>query len=76
MQTLERPNMAKAKGRPKTSDRDEATTRLDRTLIGKAKLIATHQGISVGELLSELVRGPLDRAYAQMLRDLEPKGGK
>ncbi len=71
LDTLERTTMARPKGRPKTSERDDATTRLDRALIGKAKAVATHRGISTGELLSELVRGPLDKAYAAMLRELE-----
>jgi hypothetical protein len=66
--------MAKAKGRPKTSERDDSTVRIDRTVLGKAKLVATHRGVSVAELLSEVVRVPVDRAYAAMLRELE--GGK
>jgi hypothetical protein len=74
--TLEREAMAKAKGRPKRSERDDVTVKLDRTLVGKAKLVATHQGVPVAELLSDLARGPLDKAYAQMLRELEGKGAK
>jgi hypothetical protein len=73
--TMEHPAMAKAKGRPKRSERDDVTVKVDRTLVGKAKLIATHQGIPVAELLTELLRAPIDKAYAQMLRDLESKGG-
>jgi hypothetical protein len=56
-------------------ERDDVTVKLDRTLVGKAKLVATHRGVPVAELLSELARAPLDRAYAQMLRDLEGKAG-
>jgi hypothetical protein len=74
--TAESREMAKARGRPKTSDRDDSTARLDRTMLGKAKLIATHRGVPVAALLSELLEGPLDKAYAQMLRELEGKGGK
>jgi hypothetical protein len=74
--TLEHPTMARPKGRPKRSERDDVTVKVDRTLIGKAKLIATHQGVPVAELLTELLRVPVDRAYAQMLRDLEGKGAK
>jgi hypothetical protein len=65
--------MARPKGRPKTSDRDDATVRLDRTLVGRAKLLANYRGVSVAELLSELVRAPLDKAYALMVRELESK---
>ena len=75
--TMEPRGMAKAKakamGRPKRSERDDVTVKLDRTIVGKAKLVATHKGVSVAELLSEVVRGPLDKAYAAMLRELEAK---
>jgi hypothetical protein len=73
--TLERDTMVKAKpkGRPKRSERDDVTVKIDRALVGKAKLIATHQGVPVAELLSDLVKGPLDKTYAMMLRELEAK---
>src|SRR3954468_10033229 len=74
--TEERRIMGKARGRPKRSERDDVTVKVDRTLVGKAKLIATHRGIPVAELLTELLRAPLDKAYAQMLRDLEASQGK
>jgi hypothetical protein len=63
--------MAKAKGRPKVSDRDDGTVRLDRTLIGRAKMVANYRGVPVAQVLSEIVKGPLDKAYAQMLREME-----
>ena len=44
--------------------------------MSKARLIAAHNGVSIAELISETLRGPLDRAYAQMLRELEKGGGK
>jgi hypothetical protein len=68
---LEPRTMAKRRGRPKESERDDVTVKLDRKLVGKSKLVATHRGVSVAELLSGLLEGPVDRAYAQMLRDLE-----
>jgi hypothetical protein len=54
--TAEHPGMARAKGRPKRSERDDVTVKVDRTLVGKAKLIATHRGISVAELFTEALR--------------------
>jgi hypothetical protein len=63
--------MARPKGRPKTSDRDDGTVRLDRVLIARAKSVASYRGIPVAELLSDLLKGPLDRVYLQMLRELE-----
>jgi hypothetical protein len=66
--------MAKA-GRP-SKGRDDVTVKIDRALAGKLKHLAIHRGLSVAEVLSELVRVPVDRAYAQMLRELEHgKGG-
>ena len=76
MAATERLTMAKAKGRPKTSERKDVTVKIDRTVVGQAKLVAAHKGIPVAELLSDLVGVPLARAYAQMLRELEAKGGK
>ena len=69
------PVMAKAKqrGRPRTSERDDTTVRIDRTVVGKAKLVAAHRGVSVAELLTEMVRQPLDVAFAQMVREINPK---
>ena len=65
--------MARTKGRPK-SDRDEATVILDRALASQAKLVASHRGVTVGELLTELLKGPLGKVYLQMVRDLEKRG--
>ncbi len=62
--------MANPRGRPK-SERDDVTVKIDRSLVGMAKLIATRRGVTVAELLSEMLKSPLDRAYAQMLRELE-----
>jgi hypothetical protein len=71
MLTVELPRMAKRPGRPKSSNRDDVTVKIDRTVKGKAELIATHRGVPLAELLSDLLQGPVDRAYLQMLRELE-----
>lgn len=63
--------MAKTRGRPKSSERDDATVKMDRKLLGKAKLIATHKGVPVAELLTDMLSVPIDKAYAQMLRELD-----
>jgi hypothetical protein len=70
--TLREPGLMKKKsrGRPKT-DRDEVTVKLSRALAGKAKAVALHRGITVGEFLGETFGAGIDRAYAQMLRELE-----
>jgi hypothetical protein len=67
--------MAKRKGRPK-SERDEVTVKMDRSLAAKAKILASHRGMTVGELVTELFGPALDRAYLQMVRELEKRGEK
>jgi hypothetical protein len=66
--------MARVKG--KRTDRDDVAVKIDRKIVGKARLIATHLGISVAELLSEMLHAPMDKAYGVMLRELDPKQSK
>jgi hypothetical protein len=67
---LEMPRMAKKKtGRPK-GGRDDVTVKIDRKLATMAKVIAGRRGISSAELLSEVLQTPLDRLYAQLVREL------
>jgi hypothetical protein len=70
--TLGEPGLMKKKsrGRPKT-DRDEVTVKCDRIVANKVKSVALHRGLTVGELVTEFLRSQADRAYAQMLRELE-----
>ena len=65
--------MAKPKGRPKKSERNDRTVKVDQRIVGKAELIAKHQGISLAEFLSKALEAPVDKAYLQMLRELEKK---
>jgi hypothetical protein len=57
-------------GRPK-GERDDAVIRVERSLASKAKAIANHRGVTVAAVASELLRGPINKAYAQMLKELE-----
>lgn len=59
--------MGKSKGRPK-SNRDDATTKIDRRLLGFAQLIARDKGVSVAEFLSEFIREPLEREFDSLMR--------
>lgn len=63
--------MAK-KGRPK-SNRSDATTKIDRYLLEIAHLVAKKKGISVAELLSEIVRNPLQREYDELVLDIKKR---
>lgn len=72
--TAEPVTMAKPKGRPKTSDRNDVTIRIDRALASMVKAIAMKRGVSAAEVLSELAEGSVSKAYAAMLRELDAKG--
>jgi hypothetical protein len=45
--------------------------RIDQTLAGKSKLVAVHRGVTLAGFLTAMCRGPVDRAYARMVRELE-----
>lgn len=66
--------MARPKGRPK-GKRDDATTRFDRILLGKAHLIAKDRGVSIAEVISEAARPSIEKAYANLVRKIERSGG-
>lgn len=70
---LEERPVARPRGRPKTSARDDVTVKIDRRLKGIAENVATYRGTNVAALLSELLEHPLELAYLQMMRDLERK---
>ena len=78
MAIAERP-MAKKAGRPKTSDRDDATCRINRVILGRAQAVAKYRGIPVAQLLSELLDLPVQREYLAMVKESDtlskkPKG--
>jgi hypothetical protein len=65
------PDMATPKGRPKRSERDDVSVKIDRGIARMAKAIADKEGSSVAEVLSESARETVGKRYAKMLRDLE-----
>jgi hypothetical protein len=69
------PTMARRRGRPKTSDREDMTVRIDRKIAIRARSVADYRGIPLAEFLSEIARGPVDRAFAQMVRELGKDAG-
>jgi hypothetical protein len=73
MSVLAEKPMARVRG--KKSERDDVAVKVDRSIVGKSRMIATHQGVSVAELLSSLLASPIDRAYATMLRELDARSG-
>lgn len=64
---LER-GMAKA-GRPK-GERDDVPVKLDRALVDRARVIAAYRRTTLADLLSTLLKGPIDKAHSQMASEL------
>ena len=64
-------------GRPKGSKgkkgdgRDDVAVKIDRIVAGRAKILAGHRGVSLAEFVTELLRGPIDREYLKMMKELE-----
>lgn len=51
--------------------RDDVTTRIDRVLASRAKAVANHRGVTIGELLSELLEKPVNRAFLDVLKKIK-----
>lgn len=68
----------RGRGRPKVSDRDDVTIKVDRKIASMVKAIAQRYGKGSAEILSELAQGPVERAYKKMLLDIpdEPSRGE
>jgi hypothetical protein len=69
----ESPLMAKKPvGRPKgTNNRGEGIhVRIDPDVVGKAKVIVGRNNLKLGDYLSALLKGPVDRDYAKVLGEL------
>lgn len=67
--------MAKAKGRPKLSARNDRTAKIDAVILGRAEMVARSRGISVAEYLSETLRAPVARDFAAAMKNMEKEGG-
>ena len=66
---------AKGRGRPSTG-RNDAPVKMERALTTMAKAIADAKGITVAEVVSDLIRAPMNRAYNQMLEETKLKGAE
>jgi hypothetical protein len=58
-------------GRPKTSDRDDVTIRVNRAIAHKARVIAAQRQITIAELITEILQQPIDRAFASVVREID-----
>src|SRR4051794_11158676 len=62
--------MAKKMGRPKTSERDDGTARIDRGILAKAQMITSARKVTMAEYLSGVLQGPVDRDFLKEMRRL------
>ena len=67
--------MTKKRGRPKEGNRREAVVKLDIIIVGKAQMVAKARGMSLAEYLSELIRGPVDRDFLAIMKQMEADSG-
>lgn len=71
--TTKETGLVAKKGRPKKSERDDGVARIDRQILAMARQVAIARRISLAEYLSEILRGPVEKAYAQLLRDIDER---
>lgn len=63
--------MARTKGRPKSSERDDIVVKMDRAVAAQARYVAETRGISMAEYLTEALRPIVARDFQHVA-----KGGK
>jgi hypothetical protein len=63
----------KTMGRPKgkRTERNDVAVKIDRGVAQMAKAIATREGTTVAEVLTDAARSVIEKRYAAMLRKLE-----
>jgi hypothetical protein len=64
-------SMGKRRGNPGKPAGEGKLVRLDPAIAGMAKAVATARGMSLADYLADLLRAPVGRDYAKMLRELE-----
>jgi hypothetical protein len=64
-----------AKKGPKKAKRDDVAAKVDRTIIHKAKFVAERKGVTLAELLSELLKNPVEREFLKAVREAESEKG-
>ena len=58
------------RGRPKTSNRKDVSVKIDHVIASRAHYVAKFKGISIAELLSDMLEQPITRAFREVGKDL------
>jgi hypothetical protein len=62
--------MSRPKGRPKSSERQDVSTKFDKALLGMARMVATAKGMSLAEYISESARPIIEKDFAREMKRL------
>lgn len=70
---LERPEaaVAKKRGRPATSDRDDVPVKVDRQVAADLRRVAEYRGIHLAEFVTEILRPIAAKEFARYLKERE-----
>ena len=71
MSVFVEPVMAKPKGRPKTSERNDKAVKIDRRIAGWAEIVAKAQGISLAEYLSNILKVPVSKDFGRYMEQMK-----
>jgi hypothetical protein len=63
--------MARPRGRPKRSERNDRTARVDAQVLGWAEMVAKARGITVAEYLSETLRAPVAKDFGRLMEQMK-----
>ena len=66
--------MGRPRGRPKTSERNDVSTKFDKALLGMARMVATAKGISLAEYISEAARPVIEKDFGREMKRLGGEG--
>jgi hypothetical protein len=69
---------AKRMGRKKKGTGDQPPTgsaKIDRALLGKARIVANSLGTDLATYLSDLIREPVTRAFAKVVKAIDQEEG-
>jgi len=62
-------------GRPATSTRDDVAVKVDREVVGQAKIVAWDRGISLAEYITETLRSAVGRDFDRVVEARADKKG-
>ncbi len=62
--------MGRPRGRPKSSTRQDVSTKFDKPLLAMARMVATAKGISLAAYISDAARTTIEKDFAREMKRL------